>query len=214
MTRQYQIFGPAPVRAKFGAHVPSPTLNDLGLSQEAVAINFTLHHQPVRIDNFGPTIPVDNLWMLEDAQIIMNLVHWDERTVDRCMMESAAGGIEPTRDPSLGLLPGFMAPAGLPLGGGVPAFFSGYHYVGLNIVPGNNKISPWAFPAAFLTQNPIVLPLGTKRSILQLRWQAIPYQPIISYSTTSISGGNITIIAPGEISSSGAALYYNSVLTP
>jgi hypothetical protein len=211
MARQYQIFGEAMVRVKFGAHVPEPTLSDLGLSHDAIAINFTLHHRPVKIDNFGPIIPVDNLWMLEDAQIIMNLVHWDANVVDQCLAECGAGSANPITNPPAE--PGYMAAAGTPLGGGVPAFASGYHYVGLNIIPGPDTSDLWRFPACFLTQHPIVLPLGTKRSVLQLRWQAIPYQPVSNYNSTPISGGKIIIYAPGEISSTGAVLYDNTLQT-
>jgi len=192
MARDIIVNGEALIRVRFGAQLPASisnilssntNLSELGLAQNEVRITPNFHHLDIYADDFGPEIPAEIHWMLADANISMTLVHYDNTILDYCLQQSIAGGGNPTNE-------GTLAPAGTPMGGFVPFLASGYFFVSLNI------ISPvlgqaWRFPSAYLSENPIVLPLGTKRSLVELNWRAVPFG---THST-------------GEISSSGVVLW-------
>lgn len=186
MGRSFQIFGEAMVRVAFGAHVKpiasGAFINvfDLGLLSEPARIHLNFRHQDIKTDSFGPDIPIDQQFMLADATIQTRLVHYDNDVLEICMREATGGGGDPT---SATQPAGTLAVAGTIMGGGatapsanqpsLPA--SGEHYIELSIIPGNSRSKPWRFPTAYLSQQPVIMPLGTEHSIVECVWRAIPY---------------------------------------
>ncbi len=240
MTRQYQIFGPAMVCVNFGAHVPFVAVpdpaegrfgliaggqfgasitgfSDLGLCVDQINIQPTFRHHDVKTDAFGTDIPIDQQFMLADCTIRTRLVHWDADIMELCLRESTAGGFDPTGTGPAGIL----ANAGSIMGGGCPAAIpgipfvpaSGYHYVSLNILPSPalpNSL-PWRFPASYLTKTPVIIPLGTGRSIVDCTWRAIPYSVAGDQDPVVLSG----VAAGGSHHDpvTGASLPYLSIQT-
>lgn len=188
MARQYQIFGEALVNLRFGVHVPfppgtsqsSPNIWQLGLSQDA--INITVHdfHFDVKTDSYGPDIPPETLCYLGDAEIRLKLVHYDNTALGFWLREAFAGGSAGFNDAQPA---GIMPYAGTPMGGGLPIYASGNHYVGLGITSAIGY-PPWRFPSTYLAKPPVMYPVGTKRIIAECSVRAIPYTPL-----TNTGGG-------------------------
>lgn len=198
------------VCVNFGAHVPvidqfgNPEFSgiglltrfsNLGLCVDAIDIRINFLHQDVKTDGYGPAIPIDKQWMLADAHIRTRLIHYDADILELCMRETCAGGDNPTGAEAAG---GLAFP-GLPMGGGaLPAerntpFIpnSGYHFVSLNIIPSAitpPNTLPWRFPAAYIAEKPIIFPLGTQRSIVDIHWHAIPYGVLSEALVADLSG--------------------------
>lgn len=234
MSRDFQINGETVVRTKFGAHLPSSisnysppgatspssNLSELGLASEGIRITPRFVHKDINVDDFGPEIPAEVMWLLADVNIRMTLIHYDVSILDFCLSESM-GGTFLGGAPGLFDFAGIMQPAGSFLGNYVPYLLSGYHYTSLNLTsPALNF--PWHFPAAYLTGPPIELPLGTQASMVELNWRAIPYVvPMISVPTiivipsAGIGVGTFINVGPavsvvnfkGEIFSSGVVLW-------
>lgn len=171
---------------------------ELGLTSESVRVSPRFIHRDVHIDDFGPDIPVEVINMLADVHIRMILVHYDPQVLTACVGESLGGS----------LIDGRMIPAGTPMGGGFPLGAFGNHYIELTLT--SPFLSPWRFPAAYLTSQPLEIPLGTERSLVQLDWRAIPYT-IPNFSSGPMAGPvGITFFSGSEIISSGVALWYRS----
>ncbi len=200
MPRDFQIQGVTMVSVQGGAHLllsggVGGTLTELGLAKDTVKVHFYAHHERVQVDDYGSEVEADAYSQLVDAQIRMNLIHYDQDVLDTCLAESM-GGIPGT--------PGTFAPAGTLLGGGRPIFASGNHYISLSLAsaspPGDvQKID--RFPACRIIQPPLVFPLGAQASVVEVTWKAIPYNP--AYTPSNQAGpGNWA-----EVSSSGLPLY-------
>ncbi len=184
MSRKFVINGECFVQVKGNGAIaelaknpPDPlvgSLQDLGLTTESVTIIPRFSHYAVKADDFGPDVPAEILWNLAEVRISMTLVHYDDFVLDAVIAESMCGGVG---DGPIGVVgwAGQMMPAGTPMGGNKPLYTSGNHYIGLNI---SSPILgfPWRFPATYLASQPVVIPLGTRRSEVQLNWRAIPYQ--------------------------------------
>lgn len=179
--------------------------SDLGLTVDAVDIRVNFLHADVKADSYGPAVPVDKQWVYADAHIRTRLIHYDPDILELCLREACAGGENPTG----ALTAGGFALAGLSMGGGgLPAernfpFIpnSGYHFVSLNIIPSviaPNSL-PWRFPAAYISQKPIIMPLGTQRSIVDIHWHAIPYGVMSQAQVAQLSGGNLNIFTAATI---------------
>lgn len=195
MARDFQIAGETLVVVKGGAHLVSGGIGrgiadgrELGLSSDAIRLSPKYVHHDMRIDDFGPEIPADVIANLADVTIRMNLVHYDKDVLDVCARESIGGGNGRW---------GVLAPAGTILGGNKFFFSSGWHYMSLNLITRDDF--SWRFRAAYLSQPPIEIPLGTSRTISQLTWRAIPYAEPTS------------MFDPGEIVSSGRVLFDHTV---
>lgn len=178
-----------------------PGVWELGLAEENVTISPTFNHQDKMADSFGPNVPPELLWQLVEIQVRMTLVHFDKDVLNACAVESMAGGTLAS-----------MVPAGTPMGGGLPLYTFGNHWIGLFLASPVGQL-PWYLPAATLTRQPLEWPLGTSRSRVQLTWRCIPYapQPLVvpplpSTGTntlrTVVSGQTSTLVATGLPSTS------------
>lgn len=199
MTRDFCINGETLVKVKFGAHVSGVKLRELGLAAEEVRVIPKFYHSDIRVDDFGPNVPPEVLWMLAEVRISMTLINYDPNVLDVCISESM-GGVSPLRDA------GTLAPAGTLMGGGGLIFGSGYHFISLNLLSpqlGN----PWRFRASYLADLPVQIPLGTKTTLADCQWRAIPYQPLITKGTALTTSGAVTVTTINEIISSGAILW-------
>ena len=171
-------------------------LSQLGLCLDEVAITLRFFHKDIHADDFGPDVPPEDMWQLADARISFTLVHHDDFVLDAVIAESMAGGIETAQD--LGWA-GHLAPAGTLMGNNRALYVSGNHYVGLNFATPVTEY-PWSFPAAYLTEPPVRMPLGVNHQQVMLNFRAIPYQ---FYGA----------VQSGDISSSGVPLWTRVLLT-
>lgn len=224
MGRAFYINGPTLVLVKGNGALclsgsnPFGQLSQLGLAVDDVRVFPVFRHANVTVTDFGPDVPVETLWMVAEVNITMNLVHFDEYVLSAWMTETMGGGVP--RVGGVSMLPGtgILPQAGTPMGGGKPLFASGNHYVSLNLAsPYLNR--PWRFPTTYLTQQPIEISLGTTRSAVRLHVKAIPYifpnsginTYTVSQPATGLAGGATGV---GDISSSGAALWFRTLDTP
>lgn len=139
--------------------------SQLGLTDDQTRITPRWTHTPIFIDDYGPNVPVELLWMMADVTIDMNLIHVDPRLIDLVIRESMAGGV-----------PSSLASAGTPMHG---------HYMLLTLQGSGPGLS-WTFNSAYLADNPIEIPVGASRSIFRCRWKAIPHKPA---ATEIVSNG-------------------------
>lgn len=197
MARDYFIFGETLVSVKGGEHMsgrPIGVVSELGLSTDAIVITPRYFHHDMRIDDFGPDVPADVMWNLADVTIRMNLVHYDEEVLDRCERESMGGGPALTVFDSPTNNAGLIAPAGTILGGNKFLFASGNHFISVNLFSQTNAELSRRYRTCYLAEQPVVFPIGTRASILQLTWRAIPYQ-----EPPSIFNPNVEWISSGAI---------------
>lgn len=194
------------VVVKGGAHLVTGTYGrgvadgrPLGLASDSIRISPRYVHHDMRVDDFGPEIPADVMQNLADVTIRMNLVHVDKDILDVCLRESLGGGAGKW---------GVLAPAGEILGGNKDFFASGWHYTSLNLLTNDNL--PWRFRAAYLSQNPAEIPLGTRHSIFNLTWRAIPYYFQSVFAPVLGGGGGNGDFGGGEVVSSGVVLFDHS----
>lgn len=205
--RDFQIYGPAMIAVNFGGHIPiSPhlsgfasgapltQLSDLGLCTDAINIHLNFRHKNIMTDAYGPEIPIDQQWMLADAVVTTRLIHWNPEILELCLREAMGGGADPTSATDSA---GSCNLAGTIMGGGnqAPKFNepfvpgSGYHYVSLNIIPQPNiGTLPWRFPSSYLTGRPVIIPIGTERTIAECTWRAIPYGVVPNQASVILSG--------------------------
>lgn len=160
MARNYYINGETMVKVQ---NQSIGTSQELGLSDTPISIQVTYHQLDIRVDAMGGTAPPEVQHMSMEAMISMTLIHFDNTVLDACIRESHAGATF-----------GTMPRAGTRLGGNVAIGATGNHFITLGLTSPVGG-APWRFPAAYLYQTPFVWPLGTERSIVQLRWRAIPY---------------------------------------
>lgn len=170
MARDFHINGETLVRV---LGMPGTSINnnglpvDLGLASEGITITPHYYYKDVIVNDFGPDVPAEVLVNLADCEIEMNLIHFDYGILRRCLIESLGGG-------GVGNDGNFGVGAGFPLGGGVPLYTTGNHYIAVYLTSPVEGL-PWRFPSAYLTEPPMMLPLGTEKSIATLNWRAIPY---------------------------------------
>ncbi len=228
MVRDFYINGEAMVSVKGSVNSFLSTIQELGLTSDAILISPNYVHKDLTADGFGPFIPNDVRWMLGDVNIRMKLIHFDSPVLDCCLAESTGGN---HLIPGFLANPGILSPAGVILGNGCQQFASGNHFISLNIAVADNTLDTpaWHFPSAYLAQPPMAFPLGTEKSIVELNWRAIPYFNSVTLdSTASIQDvgftpeqleeiqqkidddGEATIylwMPDGELQSSGAVLW-------
>ncbi len=201
MPTDFYINGEAMVSVKGGEQYSGNlvgNLTQLGLSVGDVTVSPRFVHKSLYCDDFLD-VPADEQWRLADATIQMTLVFFNSDVLDICIKEAMAGGAGST-------VAGRLGPAGTMMGGQRAIFASGNHFISLNIASPQAS-QPWRFPASHLAEQPVIWPLGTKRSLVQLNWKAIPYQ----VPSSVLLSGNILI--PGEVLSSGAVLWYRTADT-
>lgn len=152
----------------------------LGLTSEKISINLQYNHIPIKVDSFGSVQSPEMMVNMAGAMIDMLLVDYDDDVLDTCQAESLGGSKNPVRPAAFGYA-GVMNPAGSLLGNNKKLYTSGCHYIGLLLdnAPAASEDFPvtWWFPSCYLVGPPQEIPIGTERSLVRLRWQAIPYTP-------------------------------------
>lgn len=138
---------------------------NLGLAEGPVTMTFDFRHKDVSLDAWGGEIPNDVQFKLAAVNINMTLIHYDPAVLDACIANSMGGAATV----------GTVGRAGTLLGGnGIARFATGNYYIGLNLAsPVLGK--PYCFLYAYLTQQPVSIPLGTEKSLVTCNWRAIPY---------------------------------------
>ncbi len=196
MPRDFQINGPALVLVKgAGALLDdegNSVVHELGLSIDRIRILPRLIHRDLTVDDYGAGVPAEVLTNLAEAQIHMTLIHYDRAILKACIAECHASSVD-----------GTMTGAMIPLGGGRPLFSVGNHYISLSITSPSLG-DPWRFPTAYLYTQPMEIPVGTEKTMVQLKWRAIPYKAPAS-SLLSFSGAVPTGF--GEIKSNGGVVW-------
>jgi hypothetical protein len=221
VARDFQIEGPCLAFVKGGAHMsgqPIMLVSELGLSDDSVRIEPRFRHGDIRADDFGPDMAAEAQWLMSDALIKMTLVHFDFQVLDICYSESMGGGsidygvlFVPDNVP-LGEqfefangragIAGTNAAAGTLMGNGLPMFMSGNHLISLTL-SSPYAFRPWRFRSCYLADRPIIHPVGTKYSKVELTWRAIPYAPIYvsGLETEVCSNTNLPYrLPPGTVS--------------
>jgi hypothetical protein len=211
MGRAYYINGESLVRVKFGLHaLNSPfftatslsyayPIYELGLTTDEIKLQFNFKHIDQKYSEWGDVIPPDVMWNISDVIITMNLIHFDDIVYDFCFAESMGGavvsspaGVDPLNFYKAGTA---LSPFGSMIGNNVQLGQSGCHFISLNILS-EQEGKPWRFPSAYLIGPNF--PLGTKTSVTQAQWRAIPYSPYtLTQSTINdvlISGVNGPVV--------------------
>lgn len=168
MARDFFINGESMVYVKGRADSLIGSLTELGLTEGPIRLSINFKQKDISVDAWGDEVPVDIQMKLAWVDISMNLAHFERSVLDVCILEGLGGA------PVLGT----MAHAGARMGNGLPRFaaggVNGNHFIGLNIAsPVGNK--PWCFLYSHLATQPMEFPLGTERSVVQVRWRAVPY---------------------------------------
>jgi hypothetical protein len=212
MSRDYIINGETLVKVKLGAQYPSVispgiasgNIFELGLAIDKINISPVFYQRNIYVDDFGPNVPAEIACQIAEVNISMTLVHYDKRILDWCMAESM-GGVVVKRvfgGPEFEFA-GTLAGAGVLLGNNLPLQASGGHFISLNLTSPQLSF-PWRFPASFLTTTPLVIPLGTEKTMAVCQWKAIPYAPVERPSLSGVMSGQ-------ELVSSGITLWDHSL---
>ena len=236
MARDVVINGECMALVRFGAHISgfidgpltlvgiptaspaystqTPQLFSLGLSSDSVTISPKINYKNVYADDLGQDVPVEVLYRLSECNIRMTLVHYDQLVLDQLVAESmggaTSGGTMVANSTPLGglhKLEGFTT--ALSTAAGVRGWggSSGCHFAELWLTSPVLGL-PYRFPATHLADQPVVVPLGTKRSLVGLNFRAIPYYVPESTTIASVSGDQASAYeAPSEFVSSGAVLW-------
>jgi hypothetical protein len=142
----------------------------------------------------------------------MALIHYDAPVADTCWAEAMAGGLYVTDpfDNGTTAQAGQLPPAGMMMGRNRPLYSSGCHYISLGIFPTLSGGEGYRFFANYLQAPPLVLPLGTEKSIMDCVWRSIPYRSYRVSGTDPLQGalvGTVSGTVFADMSSSGAVLW-------
>lgn len=139
------------------------SLSELGLSADGdITITPQIFQDEVTADAWGDA-PFEVQLRLSTVTIDMTLVHFDQAVLQECWRLSLGGP----------QFVGQVARAGARMGSNLARFAAGNNFMGLNLTSPIAGL-PYRFYYTYLTQQPLVWPLGTKRSLAKLNWKAIP----------------------------------------
>lgn len=181
MARNYYVNGETLVKLKGGAHLQNfgmsgSSVVTLGVAADPIEISYNFNHQDQHTDRFTNEKPVDVMWMGGDAIIKINLIHFDNDILDTAISESM-DGYSPNN--------GSTGIPGLTLGHNLAPYASGCRYMGLGLT--SSITSGRSFPTCYLHQQPVQVPLGTKRSIVQVQFRAVRYAKMNTDGTVAES---------------------------
>lgn len=164
MARDIVINGETMVSVKGSPGSNLESLTQLGLAESGIILTPDFRYDEIQVDAWGEEIPMDVQFKLAAINIGMNLIHYDKTVLQDCLVQSMGGVVTPGR----------LARAGQRLGGGNALLASGNYYVQVSL---SSPVSglPWRFFACYMVGPPMTMPLGTKRSIVQVNWRCIPY---------------------------------------
>lgn len=177
MPRGFQIHGESLVTVRMltpSSIGKTPTTQELGLATDSIVVKYDYSFKDLKVNAWG-FVPPDTQNMGFVALITMSLIHWDEAVLTQCINNSLGGA------PSYGT----RSFAGATLGGGEAQFggeslFSNFLIsLGVNNrgLYGRGIPAPYRFLYTHLINPPTEIPIGTKTSVINLNWRAIPYTP-------------------------------------
>lgn len=182
-----------------------PYLHELGLAEGQITVSPRFIQQDIKCDDFGPSIPAEIMFQLADVTVSMSLIHFDQDVLEYCLSEALCRPVD--SNDNINLTSWTLPGAGALMGNGLSLTKRGNYFVSLNLT--SPKLGrPWRFPASFLTSS-VTLPLGTRRTVAQLQWRAIPYtilQGVVVPSDSMLDDNNVAGF-PGEIRSRGTLLW-------
>lgn len=173
MARDFQINGEALVEVLGATGTAVSSIQELGLAEGPIQVTLNGRHADILVDAWGGAVPADVQWMLADAFITMNLIHFDREILEECLRLAWGGGGGTTSTD--GVLARAGVRLGAPVGGPAAArFAAGWKYVSLNISAPQSSSYPWNFRNSYIHGSP-AYPLGTEKSVVQLQWRCVPY---------------------------------------
>lgn len=143
------------------------TDTEIGYSVEPIEVQPHLFWYNVPTDDYGRQVPVEKLAMLGVTKIRMTLVYYDQNHV-QTLLARAQAGLYTTGQVQMG-------GAGKPLGGGGLIGTASNNLVTLTLVSVDGQDAPYIFEACHLYEQPVVIPLGVERSLMQLTFESFPY---------------------------------------
>lgn len=190
MPRSFIINGESLVQVVLPAGSSLPGTNQLGLAMDAIRVSLAEHVKPLYVDAYGQNNTIDEQVFGGDAQVEMNLIHFDAVVLFECIRLAF-----PTSP-----VEGSLGRAGFRRGNALPLGTTGNSLITLNITSPVAAL-PFNFPAAFLADRPYEWPLGTEKSVVKCVWKAIPYaidpwgngtgsQGSVVYNRTALAVGN------------------------
>lgn len=180
MAQSYIINGECLVQVKGMVGTPIESTQKLGLAKEKIVITPRFFHDWMKVDDFGPNVGPDKMWMLAEVHIRMTLIYFDDSILKICIRESMAGGETE----------GTFVGCGTPMGAGVALYNENNHYISLGLTSPVLK-EPWLFPATLLWETPVEYPVGTSASEVVCHWLAVPYVPLPSTGLELLSAGAV-----------------------
>jgi hypothetical protein len=174
MARDFRINGESLITVKGRQGSLLEDLQELGLTYTDVRIFPRFHHKDVLIDSYGPRMPADVISYGMEALIQMTLIHYDREVLNACLGESV--GIDTVQ---LEVPDGRPSKGGTMLGGQKAFGSEDNHFISVTITSPVER-HPWRFPTSYVTGEIMEIPLGTKATIIQIIWRAIPYQKVSS----------------------------------
>lgn len=174
MARDFYIPGQTLASVKGPSNSIIPLRTELGLSPDPIRVSLNFQHEDIPVDAWGGRVPPEIQCMLSSISITINLIHFDNAVLKECERLSLAGGGGP------GAGEGVLPNAGARMGNNLPRFGVSQtgvanNFIGLNFQCPVGPDAAFRFYFAYLAATPIVLPLGTEKSIVQTQWRVIPY---------------------------------------
>lgn len=164
MSRDFKINGEAMIYVKGRAGSAIQNIQELGLAMNEVTCSPQFYNDPITLDAWGNQAPADIQTFLASVGISFDLIHYDSEILDVLMKESLGGASDI----------GKLVRAGTRLGKGTALYSATNNFFSIGISsPIEGK--PWRFFACHLDRNPAQFPLGTKRKVVRVNAQAIPY---------------------------------------
>lgn len=189
MARDYLIHGEALVKVKGMVGTSIADVQELGLSDKQIKLIPRFLHKGLLVNDYGD-VPAGIVTRLADAFIEMTLVNFDKDILRACWGEAQGGWFGAT---------GTLQGAGVILDGGAARFADGWRYISLNLTYSVGTIQggssdgfngmPWRFYKTYICDPPQEFPIGNDRTIVKIRWHALPYQtPSYSPGETDYGG--------------------------
>jgi hypothetical protein len=192
MPRDFQINGETLVKVKGAVNTGIEDLSELGLAVNEVKVTPTYVHKDMIVDDFGPDVPPDVMFMIAFITVTMTLVHYDDDALETCVQLAMGNHVDSDLNPVVE--EGELVGMGTPLGKGKPLFAEGNCLIELTLTSPQLE-KPWRFPAAYLVGEVKDEPLGVRAKQVPLRWRCIPYRTLDD----------------GELVSQGTRLWYRSL---
>lgn len=164
MPRNFYINGESMITVVGPPTSAIATATQLGLAPDPIRVTLIEHSKPLIVDAYGQDNIVDEQVFGGDALINMTLVHFDPVILAECVRLAWPSS---TAEGQLGR-------AGTRRGNGVAPQTAGSSMINLNI---SSPVAglPYNFPTTWLADHPVMIPLGTEKSLVQLIWKANAY---------------------------------------